>query len=374
MDTPKKVLIFYASAGHGHENAARAVMDAVRERHPDWTVKTVDVVKLMNPFAGEVYRQTYLIQIKHLPAAWGMFYYSFDVPWFYRLVMRHIRRAYNELHSGGLKKLLAEEKPDVIFTTHFFTTETVGLMRKKGKIGAKLVTVVTDYYPHYVWVADGVDRYAVALPLTAEGLVERGADKDAIRVTGIPVEKKFFKPVSRSEVLASLKLKDGPFTALVTSGGVGLGDAGSLVKKILKDAPAVQVILVCGSNKALYETMSRPEHADPRLAVLGFVKNMNELMEVSDLVVGKAGGLTVTESFLKGKPVVLIGSIPGQEARNVICVKKIGAGVEAKSADEAAAAVARLSGSPEEMARLKKGVAEIARPRAAQDIAELADR
>lgn len=372
MDTAKKVLIFYASAGHGHENAARAVMEAVQDKHPDWSVRMVDVVKLMHPFAGEVYRQTYLLQIKYAPPLWGMFYYSFDIPWFYKRVMRFIRRGYNELHSAGLKKLLAEEKPDVIFTTHFFATEVVGRLKMKGRSSARLITIVTDYLPHYVWVSEGVDRYAVATAMTTEGLAQRGADVSRARVTGIPVQKKFFQPVSRAAVLASLRLKDGPFTALVTSGGVGLGDSAALVERILSLSREAQVILVCGSNQALFEKMTaRPP--DERLCVLGFVKNMNELMEVSDVVVGKAGGLTITESFLKGKPVVLIGSIPGQEARNVISVTRAGAGIEAKTADEAAAVVARLSASPAEMERLKKGVAGIARPDAALDIAGLAD-
>ncbi len=373
MDTPvKKILIFYASAGHGHEKAARAVLEAVQELYPGVDARAVDAIALMPPFFGNGYRQTYLLQIKYAPWLWGMFYYSFDWPWFYA-ILKWVRRAMNAPNAGRLKKMVRSEKPSVIFSTHFFATEVVSRMKEKGQTDAKLVTVVTDYLPHYVWTARCVDRYAVGLPETKEGLVRRGVSPDKIEITGIPVEKKFFAPASRTEVLKSLELDPRTFTVLLTSGGVGVGATLPFIQKLSMSPAPVQIILVCGSNKALYEKMNSLRSVYIHLRVLAFVNNMNELMEASDVVVGKAGGLTITESFLKNKPVILLGAIPGQEARNVTCVKAHGAGLEAADSAEAAEIVLRLKGSPVEMENLKKGIATIAKPDAAQKIAALAE-
>ena len=373
MDTPRKILIFYASAGHGHEKAAKAVLEAVQEKYPDSQSKAVDVISLMPPFFGEVYRQTYLLQIKYAPWLWGVFYYSFDVPWIY-FFMRGIRRVMNSANSRNLERLVANENPDTIFTTHFLAAEVISHLKEKRITKAKLITIVTDYLPHYVWTAKNVDRYAVGLPETVEGLVHRGVAREKIEITGIPVEKKFFKPVSRTEILKNLQFKENIFTALLTSGGIGMGAVEPLLEKLLVSERPVQLILVCGSNQALFKRMKTSRWANPRLCVLGFVSNMNELMEVSDVVIGKAGGLTITESFLKGRPVILMGSIPGQETRNVICVKAHGAGIEAQNTEEVAQIVLRLGGSPNEMEQLKKGVASIARPDAAEKIALLAQK
>ncbi len=371
MDTPKKILIFYASAGHGHEKAARAVLEAVRERYPSASSEVIDVIKLMPGFFGEAYRQTYLLQIKYVPWLWGIFYYSFDVPWIY-FFMRFVRRVMNGANSGPFEKLITRENPDVIYTTHFFATEVASHLKEKKKTAAKLITVVTDYFPHYVWTAKHVDHYAVGLEETRDGLIQRGEPAQKIRITGIPVEKKFLVPVQRLEILKTLKLSPDIFTVLLSSGGVGVGVVEPLLKQLSSPQKPVQVILVCGSNKPLFEKMNSLAGAYLHLRVLGFVNNMNELMEVCDVLVGKAGGLTITESFLKNKPVILLGAIPGQEARNVLCVKAHGAGIEARSFEEAAAAILRLRESPSEMESLKKGIATIARPDAAQKIALLA--
>ncbi len=371
MDHPKKILIFYASAGHGHEKAARAALEAVREMYPAASAEAVDAISLMPPFFGEGYRQTYLLQIKYVPWLWGIFYYSFDIPWVYS-IMRIIRRLMNSAISGGLVKMIEKQNPDVIFSTHFFATEVVSHLKEVGKTRAKLITIVTDYLPHFVWTARCVDRYAVGLGETRDGLVERGVAAEKIEITGIPVEKKFFNPVNVNNVLNGLNLDEGVFTVLLTSGGVGVGSVEPLVEKILSAQKSVQIILVCGSNKTLFTRMNLLLKKYSSLRVLGFVNNMNELMEASDVVVGKAGGLTITESFLKNKPVILLGAIPGQEARNVLCVKAHGAGIEARNFSEAADAVLRLKESADEIKKIKAGIATIARPDAAQKIALLA--
>lgn len=371
MDSSKKIILFYASAGHGHEKAARATQEAVQALYPQAQTKLVDVIALMPPFFGEVYRQTYLLQIKYVPWLWGIFYYSFDMPWIYFFV-RHIRRAMNAMNSGVLKKLILTEKPDVIFTTHFFATEVVSHLKKKGLTQARLVTVVTDYIAHNVWVGSGVDAYAVGLEETKQDLLRRGVLADKIHVTGIPVEKKFFAPVLKEAVLKNLSLEPSIFTVLVTSGGIGMGSVEPLIQRLFSSKISLQVILVCGSNRAFFERAQGFQKSCPGLRVLGFVNNMNELMEIADVVVGKAGGLTITESFLKNKPLILLGSIPGQEARNVVCVKAHGAGLEARSVDEAAQIILNLSQSPDRVEALKCGAMSMASPEAAPAIARLA--
>ncbi len=345
-------------------------MEAVQECCPDTDSRMIDTVSLMPSFAGSGYRQTYLLQIKHVPWLWGVCYYALDIPIIY-FFARFVRRIFNWITSKKLVELILREKPDVVFTTHFYASEVVSSLKSSKKTDVRLVTVVTDYCAHRIWTAPQTDCYAVGLEETRAGLVRRGAHAEKVHVTGIPVEKKFFRPVDRTAVFARLGLDHGVFTVLLTSGGVGVGSMEPLLKKILTLQKPVQAILVCGSNKALYEKMSSPQNAHPRLKTLGFVDYMNELMDCADLVVGKAGGLTITESFLKHKPVVMTGSIPGQEARNVSCVVAHHAGVEAANAVEVAAEVSMLLGNDHEMNRLKQGAAAIARPGAARAIAAL---
>ena len=82
MDPSKKILILYASAGHGHEKAAKAILEACRELH-GMNAQIVDTISLANPFLGNLYRQSYLLQIRYMPWLWGIFYYACDVSWVY---------------------------------------------------------------------------------------------------------------------------------------------------------------------------------------------------------------------------------------------------------------------------------------------------
>ena len=53
------------------------------------------------------------------------------------------------------------------------------------------------------------------------------------------------------------------------------------------------------------------------LHALGFVDNVAELMRAADMLVTKAGGLTLAEAFCCGVPVVVHDVLPGQEAGNL---------------------------------------------------------
>ena len=133
----------------------------------------------------------------------------------------------------------------------------------------------------------------------------------------------------------------------------------------------VQVLVVCGTNRLLYDHLCLQAADNALLKVFGFVDDMEELMEVSDLVIGKGGGLTVAESLARGKPLILFQSVPGQEGRNGICVCKYGAGLVAKSLNELVNKVSEILDSPEKLETMKQGVSRMAKPMASRDILEL---
>ncbi len=368
LDSSKKVLILYASAGHGHEKAARAVEQALLDSPQQISVRAVDTLSLDSGFLPKLYKQVYLLQIKYAPWLWGAFYYSFDIPAIY-FFMRFIRRILNTFSGTSLERLLVSENPAVVICTHFMAAEVTSHLKARKKIQSKLFIIVTDYLPHYVWTAAKADAYAVALVETKDGLIHRGVSPDQIHIFGIPIEKKFLQRKSREELGGRLGLARGVFTVLLTSGGVGLSAIQKIAEGLLALRQPIQILVVSGTNQRLKNALEAKSAENPHLKVFGFVNNMDELMEVSDLVVGKAGGLTITESFCKAKPVVLFQAVPGQEVRNTFIVKKYGAGFATNSASEVISTISELSQSPEKMEHLREGVRRLARPEAAKDIA-----
>ena len=91
-------------------------------------------------------------------------------------------------------------------------------------------------------------------------------------------------------------------------------------------------------------------------------------MQTSDLVITKAGGLTVTECLAKGAPMVIYSPIPRQEERNCDYLLQKGAAIKAKGLDVLDFKVAELLEEPEKLARMKKAAAAAARPHAAREV------
>lgn len=370
MASKTKVLILYASAGHGHEKAARAVEAECRATGA-YDVSMVDVLGLTSFGFGGHYRAFYFFMIRCIPWLWGFFYAVTDLSWVYSFV-RPLRRLNNHFFARKLETLVSSEAPDVIVSTHFLSTEVVSHLKKKGRVNSRLTTVVTDYMPHTFWITAECDAYAVATQLTKEAMKRRRVPEEKIRVTGIPIELKFSTPLTRDDASRSLGLDPSAFTALITSGGAGVGIAGPLVDRLAILEPPIQQLVVCGTNKPLLAQLRSKYEGRPRLHFYGFVENIHELMTASDLIVGKGGGLTITESLCIGKPMVLFGAVPGQETRNVDQVVGCGAARAAGSLREVVEHVTVFRQDVRVYREAVTAIEKIRRPHSAREILRLA--
>ena len=371
MDNSKSVVILYASAGHGHQKAAQGILEAYREAAPDQHVRAFDTLLYAHTLFGELYKQSYYLMIKHAPWMWGLFYHSTDHAWIAPLV-RLVRRIVNSLVTRKLENLLTSENPGVIVSTHFLSTEVASHLKNQGRIQSKIITVVTDYMPHTVWIGSHVDHYVVALEETKADLVGRGVPKDKINVLGIPVEHKFLLPHSRQEVCQKLGIRQDLFTVLITSGGAGIGAIQKIAEGLLALDHPIQVLAVCGTNGKLHDDLIQQSLDNALLKPFGFVDNMDELMTASDVVIGKGGGLTITESFVKGKPVILFRSVPGQETRNAVCIQEHGAGFATSSVATVIGKVLDFLQDPSLLDVPRKKIQRMTHSKASQDIVHLA--
>ena len=158
-----------------------------------------------------------------------------------------------------------------------------------------------------------------------------------------------------------------------SSGGFGTGPVEPLVHALRKIPEPLQALVVTGKNTALYHRLESLGPTFPhRLRVYGFVDNMDELMDVSDLFVTKPGGLSCTEAMMKGLPMVLVAPIPGQEARNARIVSKFGAAVLAGPAAKAPEIIQTLRHDPTRLKEMARRGISVGHPDAAMETAKLA--
>lgn len=369
----KKILIAYATAGIGHKKAAMAVKAALDEMAPrNAQVTMIDALDYTNAFFKWTYLKAYLLMVNKLPSFWGISYYLTNNRCL-NIVVSILRRFNNWLNSKKLAEYLIAEKYDVIISTHFFASEVISDLKKRGALNSRLVTIVTDYRLHSWWVADRTDIYVVAGRDAKDDFAPWRVDPERIKVLGIPVEPVFSRTQDRAKILETAQFKDGVFTILVIGGGFGVGPIEDIIKVIGGVSSPLQVTIVCGHNEELVKKIEALKSGMRcRMNILGFVNNVYDYMEISDVLISKSGGITVTESLAKDLPVIVIAPIIGQETRNADFIVKHGAAVKLARVSDLKGLIEDLASSPEKCRRMKDSIRAIKRPSACYDVAKLA--
>ena len=371
MKTLRRVLILSASSGAGHVRAAQALEKAFGARG-DCAVEHVDALDYTSKLFQKIYNEAYIALVRRTPGLMGLLYDRADRPW------HHLSRrlALDRLNTGPMIRLLRRVQPDLCVATHFLPAEIIGWLKAKRKIRARHVIVVTDFDVHAMWLCRTVDRYCVAVDEAAEYLARLGVPREALCVTGIPIDPVFAEPKNRREARRRLGLDPDRTTLLVSAGGYGVGPIERLVADLLALGRPWQIVAVAGRAEqvrarltVLARRATKLRDAATRLHVVGFTDVMDEWMAAADLLVGKAGGLTVSEALARALPMAIIQPIPGQEERNADHLLERGAAIRCNNLPAAAWKIARLMDDPARLAQMGVAARAMARPHAASEIA-----
>jgi len=361
-----RILIATVTAGGGHIAAAAALEEAWRALRPDDVIERLDLIKFFSPIHKKVHEDGYVKLIELAPELWGMIFGKTDNPKVARS-MSKLRRAFPSNSRSKFIKHLKHFKPDVVLCTHYLTLETLGLVRLKEKLPQPLiVSIVTDFEAHALWMDDCVDLYCVATEGTKARLVARGAKAENIVPTGIPIAAKFLSKPDPKAVRKHYGLRDDQPVLLVLGGGFGMGPVAEILNELDKVAGQFQTIVVAGRNEKLRRELATHNRKHPT-HVLGFATNMHELMAVADLIITKPGGLTSSEALAMGKPLFILNPIPGQEAANSDFLLEHGAATKANRIEDLPFRVDQLLGS-KKLGEMAKAAKSLGRPQSAATV------
>jgi len=372
MTRKPRVLLLSASSGAGHVRAAQALEKAFAARG-DCAVEHIDAIKYVSKLFQNLYDKTYISMVRKAPELMGVLYERTDQPW------QHPRRrlALDRLNAQPMIRMLKRVQPDLCVATHFLPAEILAWLIAKKKLSAKNAIVVTDYDVHAMWLCRTVSRYYVAIPEALEYLTGIGVPREIIRVTGIPIDPLFAKPLDRSNARTHLKLDPDAPVLLLAAGGYGVGPVEQLVQDLLALQKPWQLVAIAGKAEKVKKRLDEIARGagtlrsgNPRLVPIGFTTEMDQYMAAADLLVGKAGGLTTSEALARGLPMALIEPIPGQEFRNADHLLENGAAIRCNNLPAAAWKISGLFADRARLARLRQASAQMARPHAAADIAE----
>lgn len=369
----KKILIFYAKYGGGHLSAAKAI-----QKHLDdnFEVETelIDCIQYVSKILNRVTTGAYNQMAKNSPALWGKIYSNSQ-----RGVFAHISSRANKMMAVKLKNLIKEKNPDIVVSTHPFSSQMVSYLKRKGKINCKLVTVLTDFAPHDQWLIghEFTDAFCVSNSRMYEYLTNYGIEKKKVHVTGIPLSDKFSKTFDKAKIFKEFDLDENKPVILFFGGGeFGLGKDRTLqvLKALIHNLPTYQIIAVSGRNKKMnkgFNDIVTETNAKTRVKVFDYTNKVPEIMSISSLVVTKPGGLTTSEALASGLPLLVINPIPGQEEENAEFLEKHNVGVWIRKKDNPNTVIQKLFEDKLKLEKMRENTKILAKKNSTKDICEI---
>ncbi len=318
------------------------------------------------------YGWSYLLLVRHAPWVWMVSYELLEHGLIYRCV-QPLRRWWNVRMTRRFLQMLRAAPPDAVLVTHFLPADVCSAAKRAGWLRAPLIAVVTDFHPHRFWIAPEPEAMVINTQEGAQVLTRRGVAPERIHIHGIPIARAFGTAMPRASLQERFGLHPDRRTVLVTSGGTTVGQFERVVESLTAleaDLPGrMQLLVVCGEDEGARRRLS--EYANTNrmpMQVFGFVDFMADLMAASDLVVAKAGGLTVSEALGRALPLVLYHVIPGQERMNAEYTARHGAAVIAYQPRAVAEAVRRFLEEPRHAAAMQAAARALSHPEAADRI------
>jgi UDP-N-acetylglucosamine:LPS N-acetylglucosamine transferase len=294
----KRALLVYSRVGGGHLSAARALAEELEAAGV--STRLVDAYVECGRFPVTLFPAAYAELARYHPRLWSMVY---------RGTEKGLRadRILGPFLREGLTRIVKKERPDLVIST---LPVVNGLLAEAtAGTGARLEVVLTDWHSvHRFWVASGVHHFTAPTDSARLDCIRFGAPPESVDVVGIPVRRAF---ATRSQPHENKK-----FTILAMVGAEGSPRALRNVARLAQLDLDAQLLVICGRNEQLRQRVERLSARMP-LQALGFVDNVAELMRTADVLVTKAGGLTLAEAFCCGAPVVVHDVLPGQEAGNL---------------------------------------------------------
>ena len=208
-------------------------------------------------------------------------------------------------------------------------------------------------------------------------MISQGVNDQKIFVTGIPVSERFLQHFDKNEICKEFELSPEKDTILFFAGGefgLGRNTTYMILKILIRLFKDLQIIAISGKNKKMnlkFKTLIENTNSKNRVKLLEYTNKVPELMFISDGVITKAGGLTLTESLVSNLPIAIINPIPGQEEENAEYIVSNGAAVWIKKDASILRILKYLSRNRDYLKNMKQKSKELAKPNSTSDICEI---
>jgi len=366
----KRILIAMTEIGNGHKGPAIAIKKALDERYPGKF--DVEVVDILQKFDYSLFKRYYFLWVSlgmRFPRLLTLMYYLSD------------NKLTLFMESFLLKKLckrlikyIEKTKPDLIVADHESCIHAFSLI--KDELNVPFVAINTDPFDaHYVWASTEIDEYITFSAEAKNLLSKKGVEKEKIKVikNAYPIDLKHsIKLGSKKHLRKKLGLLN-KMTILISFGAEGVGNLEKFMMAAIKNDLNIQILVVCGRNEKLkneLEKMNLSQNSKTNLKIFGFVDNMQEFIQASDVVLGKPGASQTFEAIVKNKPIIYSTYLEN-EYNTLKFIVKNGMGWYVKNDKEFVELLRNFQNNKKLLSQASKNMAKFKFKSCSSDIADL---
>lgn len=314
-------ILFAGGGTAGHINPAIAVAGCLKQVDPDCKISFIGTKKGM--------------ESRLVPLA-GYDFYTIDVAGFQRKItvknmFRNVGAAFKAVTSSvASKKLLRELKPDVVVGTGGYVCGPV--LREAAKLGIKTAVHEANAYPGVTikMLAPIVDCVMIAMEDAAKNIKA----KNPPVITGNPIRQSL-TAVTKSEAREKLGIPKDTQVVLSFGGSLGAKAINDAVLEVIKwNLKNKEFVHFHATGKNGYSDFSSRAaeigytEGNGNVTILEYIDNMDIMLAAADVVISRAGAMSVNELQICGKPSILIPSpyvAENHQFHNAMSLKRINA-------------------------------------------------
>lgn len=251
-----------------------------------------------------------------------------------KISVENIRNLVKTLKSiGSAKKIIKKLKPDVVIGTGGYICMPVMLAAKKLKIPTLLHE--SNAFPGVSIKVLSKDVNTVMVGF--EDAIKRLPKAKNVVLTGTPtkMKKNTLDGEKINKIKEQLGFKSDLPVVLVTGGSQGAKSINETLIDIIKKKMNTNYQIIWAAGKNQYDLIKEElQQANinigniPRVKIVPYIYNMEEVMNAVDVVVARSGAMTITEISILGKPAIFIPypyATENHQEYNAKVLEKVGA-------------------------------------------------
>ncbi|MEO6949291.1 MAG: undecaprenyldiphospho-muramoylpentapeptide beta-N-acetylglucosaminyltransferase [Ginsengibacter sp.] len=200
-----------------------------------------------------------------------------------------------------VRNILKTFKPDAVIGVGGYSTFPVlrvaqlqgipTFIHEANSLGGKSNVLLSKRAVKVFVASDGMDKYF---------------PKEKIMTLGNPVRNVFTEKIPRGEALKFFGLKEGFKTVLVTGGSLGAKSINETIESNVDVFKKNQWQLIWQTGKTYSGKAALAEEENDNMWTNAFISKMENAYAAADIVVARAGAMTIAELCVAGKAVIFV--------------------------------------------------------------------